>query len=52
MKFLIIFIKMSVYLMSLEIEKRFRLFDYDKIKNLFRVNNIKRKGGFLLKITS
>ncbi len=38
--------------MSLEIEKRFKNFDYTKLKKIFKENEIKRVGGFLFKLTS
>ncbi len=38
--------------MSQEIEKRFKNFDYNKIKKIFKENDIKKVGGFLFKLTS
>jgi hypothetical protein len=34
--------------MSLEIEKRFKTFDYNKIKKILKDNDIKKVGGFLI----
>ena len=37
--------------MSLEIEKRFKNFDYKTLKKLFEKYNIKKKGGYLFNVT-
>jgi adenylate cyclase class IV len=38
--------------MSLEIEKRFKNFDYKEIKEIFKSNNIDKVGGLLFKISN
>ena len=38
--------------MSLEIEKRFKNFDYKTLKKLFKKYNIQKNGGYLFNVTS
>jgi adenylate cyclase class 2 len=38
--------------MAYEIEKRFKNFEYKKLKELFEKNNIKKNGGMILKVSS
>ena len=38
--------------MSIEIEKRFKNFDYKTLKKLFEKYNIQKNGGYLFNVTS
>jgi adenylate cyclase class IV len=50
--FIIIISIQFIIIMSLEIEKRFKNFDYKTLKKLFEKYNIQKNGGYLFNVTS